>query len=150
MAAEGNRIRRILNGRTQAQSALELTPYATCWFGTNHMPHTRDFSNALFRRALILSFNNVFEGAACDPHLQDNWRSCRASFAWALQPLRESFSGEVSPAPPSSVAGAQEWRKEADHVAQFVDERLANSAQRSRSIARRYSGATSIGRTAQG
>ena len=50
-----------------------MRPYATCWFGTNHMPHTRDFSDALFRRALIVQFNRVFkpEHGNCDPHLKD-------------------------------------------------------------------------------
>lgn len=29
---------------------FDFRPFCTCWFGTNHMPHTRDFSEALFRR----------------------------------------------------------------------------------------------------
>jgi len=37
---------------------FDFTPYAKHWFGTNHLPHTRDFSDALFRRAIVLAFNN--------------------------------------------------------------------------------------------
>ena len=38
-----------------------LRPYSTCWFGTNHMPRTSDFSDALFRRAVIITFNRTFQ-----------------------------------------------------------------------------------------
>src|SRR5690606_33022260 len=38
-----------------------IRPFATCWFGTNHMPHTRDFSDALFRRALVVQFSEAFK-----------------------------------------------------------------------------------------
>lgn len=39
------------------ERAFNFKPYCTCWFGTNHMPHTRDFSEALFRRALVIPFD---------------------------------------------------------------------------------------------
>jgi putative DNA primase/helicase len=50
---------------------FDFSPFATCWFGTNHMPHTRDFSDALFRRALILTFNRVFAEHERDPKLKE-------------------------------------------------------------------------------
>jgi putative DNA primase/helicase len=43
------------------KNPFTMRPFATCWFGTNHMPHTRDHSNAIFRRAMILTFNRTFE-----------------------------------------------------------------------------------------
>src|SRR5690606_24879426 len=50
-----------------------IRPFATCWFGTNHMPHTRDFSDALFRRALVVQFSEAFkpELGNCDPNLKN-------------------------------------------------------------------------------
>ncbi|MEI4196442.1 phage/plasmid primase, P4 family, partial [Roseovarius sp. E0-M6] len=48
-----------------------MRPFATCWFGTNHMPHTRDFSEALFRRAVIITFNKVFSDDEKDPILKE-------------------------------------------------------------------------------
>jgi hypothetical protein len=51
---------------------FEFRPYATCWFGTNHLPHTRDFSDALFRRAMVVPFNRKFTpGVDADPRLKD-------------------------------------------------------------------------------
>lgn len=69
-------LKAIVSGeRTTAEhkhkSPFDFHPFSTCWFGTNHMPHCRDFSDALFRRAIILSFNRKFEGAHRDVNLRD-------------------------------------------------------------------------------
>ena len=48
-----------------------MQPFSTCWFGTNHMPRTKDFSEALFRRAVIITFNRVFAPHEQDPELKD-------------------------------------------------------------------------------
>lgn len=101
-----------------------MRPFSTCWFGTNHMPHTRDFSDALFRRALVVSFNNTFkpELGNCDPNLKDKLLDelpgilnlALAAYADAIQ---NGFT-----MPESCDAARKEWRLEADQVAQFVDE----------------------------
>ena len=52
------------------KTPFEFQPYATCWFGSNHMPHTRDFSDALFRRAIIIPFNRTFAEDEQDKHLK--------------------------------------------------------------------------------
>jgi putative DNA primase/helicase len=99
-----------------------MRPFATCWFGTNHMPHTRDFSEALFRRATILQFNRVFAKSEQDPHLKDKLKSelqgiltvCLNAYARALA---NGFTE-----PQSSAGAKEEWRLEADQVAQFVDD----------------------------
>jgi len=51
----------------KGKDPFDMAAFATCWFGTNHMPHTRDFSDALFRRAVIIRFNRTFA-----PHEQDH------------------------------------------------------------------------------
>jgi putative DNA primase/helicase len=99
-----------------------MRPFATCWFGTNHMPHTRDFSEALFRRATILTFNRVFEPHEQDSRLKDKLigelpgilKLALNAYAVAIQ---HGFT-----APQSNEAAKNEWRLEADQVAMFVDE----------------------------
>jgi putative DNA primase/helicase len=99
-----------------------MRPFATCWFGTNHMPHTRDFSEALFRRAVILQFNRTFTKDEQDPLLKGKLLAelpgilNRALKAYAVA-LTNGFTS-----PASSEAAKQEWRLEADQVAQFVDD----------------------------
>jgi len=50
---------------------FEFRPYATYWFSCNHLPNTRDFSDALQRRTLILDFKRKFEGSEADTGLID-------------------------------------------------------------------------------
>lgn len=49
---------------------FDFHPFCTCWFGTNHMPHCRDFSDAVFRRVITLSFNKKFDETNRDVHLR--------------------------------------------------------------------------------
>jgi putative DNA primase/helicase len=99
-----------------------MHPFSTCWFGTNHMPHTRDFSEALFRRATILQFNRTFAKQEQDPQLKGKLLAELPGIlnmsldAYALA-LTDGFT-----APVSSETAKQEWRLEADQVAQFVDD----------------------------
>lgn len=100
-----------------------MRPFSTCWFGTNHMPHTRDFSTALFRRALVVEFNNTFkpELGNCDPLLKDALMSeLPGILNLALEAYANALvSGFTMPA--SCKDARDRWRLEADQVAQFVE-----------------------------
>jgi putative DNA primase/helicase len=101
-----------------------LRPFSTCWFATNHMPHTRDFSDGLFRRALIITFNNRFnpENGNCDPLLSQKLKEELAgvlnlSLTAYANALRKGFT-----TPASTLEALREWRTEADQAAQFVEQ----------------------------
>ena len=99
-----------------------MRPFATCWFGTNHMPHTRDFSEALFRRAVILQFNRTFAKHEQDPRLKDTLlMELSGILNMSLQAYACALTNGFT-APASSEAAKQEWRLEADQVAQFVND----------------------------
>ncbi|MCD2183504.1 phage/plasmid primase, P4 family [Rhizobium sp. GN54] len=101
-----------------------IRPFATCWFGTNHMPHTRDYSDAFFRRALVITFNRVFEPHEQDSGLKDK---LKAELPGILNHALNAYAGVVSrnafTVPASSVSAQRKWQVEADQVAQFVEER---------------------------
>lgn len=102
---------------------FQLTPFATCWFGANHMPHTRDFSDGLFRRAVILKFDAVFkpELGNCDPFLG---AKLKAELSGILTMALNAYSAALVngfTTPSSSAQAKNEWRLEADQVAQFID-----------------------------
>jgi putative DNA primase/helicase len=102
---------------------FDFRPFATCWFGTNHMPHTRDFSDALFRRAIVMTFNNKFEGPRCDPHLKDRLlEELPGILVAGLQAVAGVIARGGFAIPESSLAATREWRNESDQVAQFVEE----------------------------
>lgn len=120
-----------------------MRPFATCWFGTNHLPSTRDFSDALFRRALIILFNAVFkpELGNCDPSLKEKLQNelpgilSLALGAYA-KALKDGFT-----IPESCQKAREEWRIEADQVAQFVEdrcERIPISREYSAGLYQRY------------
>lgn len=100
---------------------FDFIPYAKHWFGTNHLPHTRDFSDALFRRAVILTFNNKFDGERRDVHLADALKGeLPGIFNMALAGLQRLITSKAFTECQSSIDIALQWRTEADQVAQFV------------------------------
>jgi len=100
---------------------FDFHPFSTCWFGTNHMPHCRDFSDAIFRRAIILSFNQKFEGSARDVHLRQKLNmEMPGILNLSLEGMAGVFErGEFTHCPSSEIAKKQ-WRFECDQVEQFV------------------------------
>jgi putative DNA primase/helicase len=106
------------------QAPFEIRPYATCWFGTNHLPHTRDFSDALFRRAIVITFNRTFtEGVNADPKLKDKLHSeIPGIINMALKAYGNVLKRSGFKEPESCKQAKKEWRYEADQVAQFVGE----------------------------
>tara|TARA_R110002049_G_scaffold309283_1_gene520075 strand:+ start:3876 stop:5417 length:1542 start_codon:yes stop_codon:yes gene_type:complete len=112
------------------QPPFEFQPYSTCWFGTNHMPHTRDFSDALFRRAIILTFNNSFYGKARDPKLKEKLvNELSGILNMSLTALTQLFKDGAFVEPESSQEAKRQWRVEADQVAQFTEEYCQVSAE---------------------
>ena len=104
------------------QNPFLMRPFSTCWFGTNHMPHTRDFSDALFRRAVIITFNRVFSDSEKDPMLKETlFQELPGILNMALDAYAEALVHGFTESP-SAVRSKQEWKLEADQVAQFVDD----------------------------
>lgn len=103
--------------------------FATCWFGTNHMPHTRDFSKALFRRAMIFQFNRVFAPHEQDVQMKDGeyWRN---ELPGILNIVLAAYARAITvgwTVPQSCEEAKRAWRLEADQIAAFVDDRCSRS-----------------------
>jgi putative DNA primase/helicase len=120
----------------------DISPYCTCWFGTNHMPHTRDFSDALFRRAIVINFNRIFKEDEQDRHLKEKLElELPGILNKALKGLSQLFQNNAFTEPASCKLAKAEWRKEADQVAQFVEEACelgADHAETSRYLYNEY------------
>lgn len=102
---------------------FDFKPFATFWCGTNHMPHTRDLSHGMFRRAMILQFNRQFDEANREIGLADR---LAGELPGILRRAVQAFAGVIErggfTVPASSVAALQAWRTDADQVAQFLEE----------------------------
>ena len=102
---------------------FEFIPHATHWFGTNHLPHTRDFSEAFFRRAILLTFNNIFSGSNRDVNLSKTLVSeLPGILNLALDGLKRLLGSNAFTSCNSSDELLKEWRVEVDQVAQFIQE----------------------------
>lgn len=109
----------------KGKDPFDFTPFCTCWFGSNHMPHTRDFSDALFRRALVIPFNRTFKaGVNANPHLKTELlEELSGIMNLSLQAFGGVIKREAFTEPQSCLDAKQEWRKEADQASQFVEEK---------------------------
>jgi phage/plasmid-associated DNA primase len=87
------------------------------------MPHTRDFSDALFRRAKILTFNRKFEGDDRDPLLKQKLvEELPGILNMALKAVAGVLTTGKFAEPSSMVDAVGAWAIEADTVKQFVIE----------------------------
>lgn len=104
---------------------FDFCPFCTCWFGANHMPHTRDFSDALFRRALVIPFNRTFKaGIDADPLLKSTLISeLPGILNLALHAYGEVLKNGKFTESQSCIASKEEWRTDADQAAQFIEDR---------------------------
>lgn len=105
---------------------FDMTPFATCWFGTNHLPHTNDFSDAMFRRALVVPFNRQFKpGVDADPLLKDKLAAeLPGILNMALTAYAEAIRRGVFTEPASCIEAKHTWRLEADQAAQFAEDAI--------------------------
>jgi|GEM_PF-6348813 len=107
------------------QNPFDFQPFCTCWFGTNHLPHTRDFSDALFRRALVIPFNRTFKaGVNADPHLKSKLlEELPGIMNLGLQAFGEVLKCGTFTEPQSCLDAKEAWRIEADQAAQFLNDK---------------------------
>jgi P4 family phage/plasmid primase-like protien len=105
------------------KAPFDFYPFATCWFGTNHMPHTRDFSEALFRRAIIVPFNRVFTEKEQDRHLIDKLKKeLPGILNMALDGLEQVFLSGGFTRTAECEQAKKRWRIECNQAAQFAED----------------------------
>lgn len=104
---------------------ITFAPFATTWIGTNNLPHSRDLSRGMFRRAIVVRFGRSFEGRA-DTLLIDKLLE---ELPGILVSACRAFSGVVARGgftiPASSETEVKAWRMACDQVAEWFEEGVA-------------------------
>ena len=102
---------------------FNFEPFSTLVFATNHLPHTRDFSEALFRRTIIIPFNRVFSEEEQDKHLARKLKTeLPGILNLALTAMSGVFRRGCFTEPGSVNEHKKQWRIEADQAAQYLEE----------------------------
>ena len=113
----------LMTAEHKHQPPFEFEPVCTCWFGTNHMPYTRDYSGALGKRAIIINFNRQFEGKNCDTKLKKKLLlELPGILNLALEHLTNVLKRDSFTVCPSSEEALKQWQLENDQVAQFIED----------------------------
>jgi putative DNA primase/helicase len=113
----------LMTAEHKHQAPFEFEPVCTCWFGTNHMPFTRDYSGALGKRTIIINFNRQFEGKDCDPGLKKKLlQELPGILNLALAHLSQVLQRDSFTSCSSSIETLNVWQLENDQVAQFIDD----------------------------
>lgn len=113
----------LLNAEHKNRPPFDFRPYCTLWYATNHMPSTRDFSNALFRRSIVVPFNNEFKDKAADPDiLQKLLAELPGILNLALDALCELKKRGRFIMTQSMNDSIMDWKEQSDQVQQFVED----------------------------
>ena len=100
-----------------------MKPFATFFWATNHLPHPSDYSNAIYRRTLILNFNQNFENRA-DDELADKLKKELSGILNLVLPQLAALlkSGDFDE-PISSRRARERWRIEGDQSRLWLEQR---------------------------
>lgn len=112
----------LVSGEFKGRDGFEFKPYATLWTATNTLPHTRDLSDGMARRTIVIPFNRKFSESERDASLPAKLsEELPGIMVAALQALLGVFERGGFTRPASSQAALAEWFKDSDQVAQFVE-----------------------------
>ncbi len=105
------------------QPPFDFCPFCTLWIGTNHIPTTRDFSDALFRRTMIIPFNRQF-GEEEQENKDHLIKTLTSEASGILNLALDAYAGAIKrngfTMPPSVSEAVAEWREDADPMQSFV------------------------------
>ena len=122
------------------RAPFEFEPFSTIIMATNHLPHTRDFSKALFRRAIILPFNRVFSENEQNKDLaQELIEELPGIFVKSLDAIGSVIaSGGIFTTCNEAKEVKREWAREANQAHHFVEDCCRDNKQAKETIGALY------------
>jgi putative DNA primase/helicase len=110
-----------LSGRTPyAKADITFQPSHKLVMVGNHMPEVRDMSHGMWRRMLMIPFNQAILDSAQDPNLLDKLKSEGAGVLnWALAGLRDYRKNGLC-IPPSIKGANDAYRTDQDIIGEWI------------------------------
>ncbi len=117
-----------IKARHMHRDLVEFAPSHTAFFVTNHLPKVSGDDPAVWRRLRVIPFDVVIAESDRDPHLDEKLQAeADAVLAWAVagwQVYRECGLAE----PPQVLSATNEYERESDAIARFIDEECATGS----------------------
>ncbi|MBN9543817.1 MAG: hypothetical protein J0G32_08525 [Alphaproteobacteria bacterium] len=102
---------------------IECKPFATLIFATNHLPYNKDYSDAIYRRIIPVTFNRTFKPDEIDPNLSKELESeIPGIFNLVISALINLLRRESFIVPASSTKATEDWKFNNDHIKQFLED----------------------------
>jgi len=103
--------------------SYDARPYCKIIFGANDMPRIADTSNALFRRMLLIEFNNVVPDEKIDVDLKERAKNeGDGIFNWALVGLKRLNENKKFTASPEMDESVRELKMQNNAIYYFISE----------------------------
>jgi P4 family phage/plasmid primase-like protien len=119
-----------ITGRAIREAPFDFRPVAGHYYAANKLPGTNDQTHAFWRRFIVVTFNRCFEGdPARDPLVAEKIIAAElpAIVVWLLDGAARMLRQGEYTIPASHHEAIAKWRRGADQVALFLDERTTGS-----------------------
>jgi putative DNA primase/helicase len=114
----------ILTANPKYKKPFDFTPKAKLTFATNGLPQVDDTSNGVFRRLVVLTFNNSFIGRE-DWELQGKlYKELPGLFNWAIAGYKRLVEQKRFTEVPSNVVELAEYRSSVNSLQSYFDDQL--------------------------
>lgn len=113
----------IVTARHIRQDPFQFRPRAGHVFSANQLPGTRDQSSGFWRRFVVIQFDNQFGQENRDIHLAQKLEAeQKGIITWMIQGISRALQQGHYTIPASSEAATQDWKRESDVVALWLEE----------------------------
>lgn len=115
-----------ITAREIRQAPFMFRPRAAHVFAANRLPGTSDQTGGFWRRFSVVTFGRTFAEHEQDPTLAARILEAErpAIVAWALEGARRALEQGHLTDPPSSREALAQWRRGADQVREYLEERV--------------------------
>lgn len=113
-----------IKARHMHRDLVEFTPSHTAFLVTNHLPKVSGDDPAVWRRLRVIPFDVVIPAEDRDPHLDEALQAeADAVLGWAIAGWNAyRDNGDKLAEPPQVLAATDDYQRDSDAVARFIDE----------------------------
>ena len=126
----GETFKTVVTGEKTTAREIRQAPFDLCaragqLFAANRLPSTTDHSHGFWRRPLVLTFSRDFALSEQNANIADEIIAAELAgiVAWMLAGAQRVIEQGRYTEPASSVAAVSDWKRGADPIALFVEER---------------------------